>query len=152
MKILIFEDSVEVRDWIKEYLDDTSKYELTICRTWSAVTQKLETGLFDCYIVDLNAPTTGLSDKIEKKTRGGLLTGWFLLTEHIWKSDLNGITKTIIFSGYNEQLKNYVDSEEASEEEKRKFRQLEKYKCVVTKGDGMEELDNAITSINQRNG
>jgi hypothetical protein len=150
MKILTFDDKPEVGYYIKDFFDDEPGHDFITCRTCSKVMQELKVGLFDCYIADLNAATMGLSNEIEEKTQGGLLTGWFLLTEHIWKSDLNGIAKTIIFSDYNERLRGYINSEEASDSEKEKFRQLEEYKCIVSKGDGMEELERAITSVNQR--
>jgi DNA-binding NtrC family response regulator len=149
MNILTFDDKPEISHYIKEYFDDD--YDFTTCRTCSKVKQELKVRFFDCYIVDLNAATIGLSDETEEKTQGGLLTGWFLLTEHIWTNDLNGIPKTIIFSDYIAQLKRYINSEDASDDEKKKYRLLEEYKCVVSKSEGMKELERAITSVGQRN-
>jgi len=144
MKILTFDDKPDVNFFIEDFFEE---HDVETCTNCSRVLQMLKDDNFDCYIVDLNSNVSGLKEELGKKTENGLLTGWFLLTEHIWKHDLDGINKTIIFSDYNTQLRRYLDSDKTSKDEKNQFNKLENYKRVVSKSEGIRALKNAIDSI-----
>jgi len=149
MKILVFDDKPDVNYFIKEYFEN-EMYDIISCTNCSDVKKILNEDIFDCYIVDLSAAGFGLEEEIRRKTQGGLLTGWFLLTEYIWKNDLDSINKTIIFSDYITQLNRYIDSDNASHDEKDKFNQLVKNKSTIFKSEGLPALKKAILLINEK--
>ena len=149
MRILIFDDKPTITYFIQEYLDGKG-HDLMFCNTCSKVREEMQTSEFDCYIVDLNAATVGLDDELQARTQGGLLTGWLLLTEYVWKEDAHGFTKTIIFSDYVAELKQYIASDKASDREKGWFTNLERCGHVISKSEKLAALVKAIDLINAR--
>ena len=77
----------------------------------------------DVFIMDMCMSPIGLDDELEAETNAGALTGWIWF----WKSLRKDKTKkhpaegkrVIVFSGYIDTLKRYIENESKDAEEKR---------------------------------
>jgi CheY-like chemotaxis protein len=110
MTILFLEDRGSVSIHITEKLeqdgyDVVSAYNINDAQSaWESRKEKP----IDCLIVDLNMPADGLSGREKEETKGGLLTGWIWLREHVFKEDPDTKTKTVIFSEYLDLFRMHV--------------------------------------------
>ncbi|MGA3333296.1 MAG: hypothetical protein ABSC62_03935 [Terracidiphilus sp.] len=102
MTILFLEDRGSVSVSITEMLeqkgyDVLSAYNINDAQSVWEARGKVP---IDCLIIDLNMPADGLSVDEQKLTKGGLLTGWIWLQEHVFKEQPQMKAKTVIFSEY----------------------------------------------------
>lgn len=74
-----------------------------------------EGGNIDCLIVDLHMPPDGLTkaeiEQMEKIMKDTILPGWIWLQNYVFKAKPEMRMRTIIYSGYLEQLRRYVSDE-----------------------------------------
>lgn len=144
-KILVFEDRARTANQIKDYFYNLG-YDITICTTCSKVVSTVNEINFDIYIIDLNVAAIGLSEEQITKTQNGLRTGWVLLVDILLPKDPMCIKKTVIFSDYINKFKEYIDSEQCSNQEKEWFETLCKNRSIVEKSEGFNMLKVAIQS------
>jgi len=68
MNILIFEDRPSLSAYLQDFFEE-AKHSVTICNTCGAVYKEFNNNnRFDCYILDLNAPISGLPKNLHDKT------------------------------------------------------------------------------------
>ena len=114
MRILFLEDRGSVSEPITGKLkqdgyDVISAYDINDAQS---VWENRGKRPIDCLIIDLNMPADGLSDHEKEDTKGGLLTGWIWLREHVFKDDADMKAKTVIFSEYLNVFRMHVPESE----------------------------------------
>jgi hypothetical protein len=109
--------------------------------------EKINEKQFDCYVLDLNAPTLGLSGEDTLKTQNGLLTGWVFFINYILTKDNSAIEKTVFFSDYITRLENYIETI-ADNKEKAIFCQLRQNDALKEKALGYGALLERIKKVN----
>ena len=124
MRILLVEDMGSMANTLVQDLEaEGHRVDLgfSISRAKGYLSARKSEGGYECLIIDLNMPTTGLTDKQAAQTYGGLLTGWVWLRDHIFndsdkepkdKSPLR--RRTIIFSAYLTELKEKMPNADLS--------------------------------------
>lgn len=142
-KVLCFEDKAMIADYLSEYIQ-TLGQEAYVCSTPSEVKDALNKGIYDLYIIDLNVAAIGLNADQIKRTQNGLRTGWVVLTDVIYMADVNCAEKTVVFSDYISNFKNYISSGNCLQHDKTIFDKLEKRKALIEKNAGYRELKRFI--------
>ena len=146
MNILLFDDKAAVHYFVGEFLE--GKGNIIHCPTCYHVIDALNDNdmSIDVYVMDLNAPTTGLTDEQKSRFPGGLLTGWVLLTDYILSCDSNGIDKAIIYSAYVDELENHIRSVKATLDEKEYYYQMRNQDAILKKSDNVKALSEIINN------
>lgn len=109
MRLLLLEDHGGVA---KYFVEEIMSYNIRAVSTAQSVADAKSltaTQLFDCYVVDLNVSTTGLTTAQRSSSAGGKLSGWLWLRHYLSKKDPNWREKTIIYSEYISTLRAHVD-------------------------------------------
>ena len=115
MNILLVEDSGATSSRLAEALDGEHHTVLEAFNINDARAHwdNRETTPIHCIIVDLNMPTDGLTQKQEKESHGGLLTGWLWLRDsvlpHVLAEDRQ---RVMICSGFVPDFKGLVPAHE----------------------------------------
>lgn len=150
MNILLFDDRPQMRMFLHEILSEQgfiiypckSVYEADV--VWKRNQDNIDTVLLDVMMTPL-----GLSDSLRLKTAGGQLTGWIWLWYHLNPNNDSPHPlhdkNIIIFSGYLEDFRAYLDSLPDDSPEKRMGTSL----CCISKGDAdcEQKIVNALSEF-----
>ncbi len=108
MHILVLEDT----QWASYYMHDslTSRgHQVYVASSIIEAFELWSKQVFDLLIVDLNLAADGFSEEEEDQAHDGLLTGWVWLTNHVFPSDEEYRSRTIIYSAYIDSLLDIVE-------------------------------------------
>ena len=111
MKILLLEDRGSVSYYMAEALR-MNEHEVHDAYNINDAQSEWETDEIDCVIVDLNLDPTGLSQKEIEETRGGLLSGWIWLRDHVLQKNPEMRQRTVIYSEYVSDLMRCVSKDD----------------------------------------
>jgi len=139
-KILLLENKGEVSYYLEKDLSHKGNIVFEALDVLDALSIINDEKNIDCYILDLNLRSEGLTEEEEEQTKGGLITGWIWFKNYVLSSKPEDKNKCIIYSDYLGPLKKYVSAQE-----------LSGVHLVPKRGTGREEyqLDEAINKILQ---
>jgi len=147
MKILILDDSHFIQDDLADYilLADRS-HHIVRCLHCADVEYQLDYQKkcneqpYDLFIVDMNAPTIGLTNEQAIESQNGWLTGWIVIRDIILPKCPDAERKIVVFSGWSKILDDYI-SAHGSDFEQRIYSQLKANSAILHKSAGFSALD-----------
>ncbi len=111
MNVLVLEDRGSVSFYLEEALV-AEGHEVFAAFNINDARSLFEDKPIDCIIEDLNMSPDGLEPKEIKMTQSGILTGWIWLREHVLKKKDWMSNRTIIYSEYLPQLREYASEKD----------------------------------------
>ena len=114
-QILVFDDRISTVSWINRFLEGINKPGQTLvlirhCKSvYEADTAWSELGdSIEIVVLDIMAPSKGLSDELRKKTQDDYITGWIWLCTKDVLNSKNTLPLILIYTAYRKEFQEYI--------------------------------------------